>query len=114
MVSSRQFLHGLSRDPVLQKLDRRLIAERGVTTTPVVESLDVIEQIGARLVVRRVASAMHAFVLQAVEEALRRRVDAPMSNLADEQYPLSRPGSADKAREQCSASNIAGFPSSTD
>ena len=69
----------LSRDPVLQELNRRVIAERGVAATPVVKDFDVIEQIGDRLLARRVARPMHAFVLEAVEEALRRRVDAPMS-----------------------------------
>ena len=64
----------LSRDPVLQELNRRVVAERGVATTPVVKHFDVIEQIGDRLLAGRVARALHPFVLQAVEEALRGRV----------------------------------------
>jgi hypothetical protein len=36
----------LIRDPVLQELNRRAVAERGVAATPVVEHFDVIEQIG--------------------------------------------------------------------
>lgn len=59
---------------MLQVLGRRPIAERGMTTTPVVKHLDVIEQIGARFIVRGVTRAVYAFVLQAVEEAFRRRV----------------------------------------
>jgi hypothetical protein len=50
-----------------------------VAATPVVKDFDVVEQIGDRLLARRVACSMHAFVLQAVEEAIRGRVDAPMS-----------------------------------
>lgn len=68
MVSSRQFPFCLSRDPVLQKLGRRLIAERGVTTAPVVKDLDVVEQVGPRLVMRGVAGAVDPFVLQTVEK----------------------------------------------
>jgi hypothetical protein len=45
-----------------------------VAATPVVEHLDVVEQIGNGLGATRVARAMHPFVLQAVEEALRGRV----------------------------------------
>ena len=48
---------------MLQELGRRLIAERGVTTTPVLEDLDAIEQVGLRLVMRSVAGAVHPFVL---------------------------------------------------
>lgn len=65
----------LSLDPILQELSRRRVAERGVATTPVVVGhFDVIEQIGNRLGAGRVARAINPFVLQAVEEALRRRV----------------------------------------
>jgi hypothetical protein len=42
----------LSRDPVLQELDRRLVAERGVATTPVVKHFDVVEQVGSGFVPR--------------------------------------------------------------
>ncbi len=42
----------LTRDPVLQELNRRVIAERGVAATPVVKDFDVIEQIGDRLLAR--------------------------------------------------------------
>ena len=64
----------LTRDPVLKELNRRVVTERGVTTTPVVEHFDVVEQIGDRVLSVRVARAVHPLVLQAVEEALRRRV----------------------------------------
>ena len=64
----------LIRDPVLQELNRRVVAERGVAATPVVEHFNVIEQIGSRILPRRVACAMHPFVLQAVKETLRRCV----------------------------------------
>ncbi len=45
----------LIRDQVLQDLNRRVVAERGVATTPVVKHLDVIEEIGDRFVSRGVA-----------------------------------------------------------
>ncbi len=41
---------------------------------PVVERLDVVEQIRLRLGPRTVVGAMHPLILQAVEEALARRV----------------------------------------
>ena len=80
MVSSRQFPLLLSRDPVMQELARRLIAQRGVTTTPVVEHLDVVEQVRHRGGTRDVTGAVHPFVLQAIGEAFRRRVS--------QQFPL--------------------------
>lgn len=40
----------LIRDPVLQELNRQVVAARGVVATPVVEDFDVIEQIGDRFV----------------------------------------------------------------
>ena len=61
----------LSRDPVLQELNRRMVAERGVAATPAVEDFDVIEQVRDGLFSRRVACAVHPFILQAVGEALR-------------------------------------------
>ena len=60
----------LNRDPVVQELSRRFIAERGVAATPIVERFDVSKEISDRLVPRRVTHTVHALVLQAVEEAL--------------------------------------------
>ncbi len=79
--SSRQFWLMLSRDPVLQELNRRLVAERGVATTPVVKHFDVVEQIGDGCGAGCVARAVYPFVLQAVKEALRRRI-VPAVSLA--------------------------------
>ena len=62
-VSCRQILLMLSRDPVIEELSRRLVAERGVATAHVVEDLDVIEQIGDGLGAGGVARAVHPFVL---------------------------------------------------
>ena len=104
----------LNRDPVVQELSRGLVAERGVAAIPIVERLDVRKKIGDRFVPRRVTRTMHALVLQAVEETFGRCIDAPMSSLDSERHPLNRPGSADTAREQYSASGIVEFPSSTD
>src|SRR5512133_2415422 len=64
----------LSAEPVLQELRRRGVAERGMQTPAVVERLDVVEEVGLRRGLRTVAGAMHPFILQAVEEALCRRV----------------------------------------
>jgi hypothetical protein len=64
----------LIRDPDLQELNRRVIAERGVVATSVVENFKVIEQIGDRFLSRRVASTVHSFDLQTVEESLGGRV----------------------------------------
>ena len=50
-----------------------------MTTNAVVEHFDVLEHVGSRLVAGFVANAVHALILQTVEEALARRVDAPMS-----------------------------------
>ena len=69
-----------SRDLVNEELSWRLLAERGVVTTPVVEDLDVIEQICDGLGAGGVARAVHPFVFQTVEEAIRGRIDAPMSS----------------------------------
>lgn len=69
-------------DLVLQEPMRRAVAQRGVATTPVVEHLDVLEQISLRVGSRRVGRPMHPLVLQAVEEALGGCVDAPMSSSA--------------------------------
>ena len=51
-----------------------------MAATPVVEHLDILEQIGDCVLACRVACAVDPFVLQAVEEAFGRRVDAPMSS----------------------------------
>ena len=88
----------LNHDPVVHELSRRFVAERGVAATPIVKRLDVSKEIGDRFVPRRVARTVHALVLQAVEEAFRRCVDAPMSSLADERRPLSPTRSADTTR----------------
>ena len=50
-----------------------------MATTAVVKQLDVFEQIGFRVLMRTVARGVNPFFLQAVEEAFRRSIDAPMS-----------------------------------
>ena len=62
----------LSADPVFQELHRR--AERGMATSEIVERLDVVKDVGNGFGPRAVAGAMHPLILQAVEEALARRV----------------------------------------
>src|SRR6266508_1497813 len=64
----------LSRDPVTQELSRRLVTERGVTTTPIVKDFDIRKEVGYRGVSRLVACAVHSFILQAVEEAFARSI----------------------------------------
>jgi hypothetical protein len=64
----------LSADPVLQELYGRGVAERGMATSSVVERLDVVEQVGLWRGPGRVAGTMRPLILQAVEEALARRV----------------------------------------
>ena len=64
----------LTPDPVRDEVLWRDIAQRGMSAHPVVERLDVAEGVGNRLGSRFVASAMHPLTLQAVEEALARRV----------------------------------------
>ncbi len=66
-------------DPVLEEPNRRAVAQRGVAATPVVEHLDVLEQVGLRVGSRYVGRPMHPLVLQAVEEALGGRVVPPAS-----------------------------------
>jgi hypothetical protein len=51
-----------------------------MTTTAVIKHFDVFEQVCCGIPVGLVARGMDPFVFQAVEEALRRRVDAPMSS----------------------------------
>ena len=63
----------------MQKLNRRHEPERRVTATAVIKHFDVFEEVRRGVLVRSVARGMHSLVLQAVEEAFRRRVDAPMS-----------------------------------
>jgi hypothetical protein len=60
----------LIRDPVLQELNRRMVAERGVAATPVVKHFNVVEQVGDGLATRVVAHFMHPLVLKTVEETL--------------------------------------------
>jgi hypothetical protein len=50
-----------------------------MTTTAVKKHFDVFEQVRCGVTVRPVARDMDSFVLQAVEEALRRHIDAPLS-----------------------------------
>jgi len=64
----------LSVDPVFHEFRWRGVAERGMSTSVVVEQLDIVEQIGLRFGPRTVAGAMHPLILQAVEETLGRRV----------------------------------------
>ncbi len=64
----------LSTDPVLQEPNRRLALERGVAATPVVEHLDVLEQVSDGFLAGGVACTVHPFVLEAVEEAFGRRI----------------------------------------
>ncbi len=61
-------------EPLLQEANRRAVAQRGVAATPVVERLDVLEQVGLRVGAGRVRRAVHPLVFEAVEEALGRRV----------------------------------------
>ena len=63
--------------PCFVERHRTDTAERCVTTNAVVEHLDVVEDVGARCVTRFISGPMHALVLQAVEEAFARCVDAP-------------------------------------
>jgi hypothetical protein len=93
----------LIRDPVLQVLNRRLVAERGVAATAVVEFLDVIEQIGNGLGAARVACVMHPFVLQAFEEAPGRGV-VPAVSLAAYR---ARPANLGKLASECVARILA-------
>ena len=53
---------------------RALVVQRGVTASPIVKHLDVVKQIALGVFPREVALVEHPFVLQAVEEALHRRV----------------------------------------
>ena len=71
----------LSANPVIYELGWQLVTERRVTAPLVAELLDVVEQVGLRLVPRGVMGAMHPLVFQAVEEAVRRRLE-PALNLS--------------------------------
>ena len=64
----------LTPDPVVQELPWRGVAERRMPAPAVVERLDVIEGVSNRCPSGFVAGAMHPLILQAVEEALGRRV----------------------------------------
>ena len=84
----------LIRDPVVQKLNGRTIAERGVAAIPVAEQPDVVEQVGNSLGTGRVARTIHPVVLQAVDEALRGHVVPAVARRLVEQtapYSLSLP-----------------------
>jgi hypothetical protein len=83
----------LTFDPIVQELLWRGIAQRGVSAPAVVERLDVVEGVGNRLGSRFVAGTMHPLVLEAVEEALGRRVIPAVPFRLIEQimpYPFSR------------------------
>lgn len=70
----------LSFGPIPKELLRRNKAERLMTTIAVVKYCNIFEQIGLRVLMRSVARGVNPFVLQAVEEAFRRGIDAPMSS----------------------------------
>ena len=53
-----------------------------MTTTAVVKHFDIFEQIGLRVLMRLIARGVNPFVLQAIEEAFRPGIDAPMSSSA--------------------------------
>ena len=53
--------------PVREVLNGRAVAQRGVVATPVVEHLEVLEQVGLRISSRHAARAVNPFVVQAVE-----------------------------------------------
>ena len=56
-------------DPRLEKLCGRAVAQRRVLPFSVVEHIDVFEGDRLDLGLRRVANAMHPFILEAVEPA---------------------------------------------
>ena len=64
----------LSDDPFIQKSHGRSVAKCGVDSPPAIKRFDSVEQISLRCGRRNVAGAMHPLILQAVEEAVRRRV----------------------------------------
>ena len=64
----------------MQERGRGQVGQAGVAAAPVIEHGDVLEQIARRLVSSRIACAMNPLILEAVEEALGRGVDAPMSS----------------------------------
>ena len=64
----------LNADPVFQEFHGRGVAERGMLPSPVVERLDIVEQVDIRCSPRTVAEVMPPLILQIVEETLRRRV----------------------------------------
>ena len=61
-------------DLVLQKLNRRPVAEGRMLPFPVVEDLDVFKGRRLDLGVCGIANTLHSFVLEAVEPAFGRRV----------------------------------------
>ena len=61
----------LNADSVFQKSRLGVSSQRRVSPPAVVERFDVVEQISDGFVPCRVAGAMHQFILQAVQEALR-------------------------------------------
>jgi hypothetical protein len=65
---SRDLLLVLTRDAVLQELNRRAVAERGVAATSVVEHFDIVEQVGDGLCTRGVARAVHRSFFRLLKE----------------------------------------------
>src|ERR1700736_3495263 len=72
--SCRLSCYRLPIQPRLVERYRTDTTERCVTANSIVEDLDVFKHVSTRCVARFVAHSMHALVLQAVEEALARRV----------------------------------------
>ncbi len=93
MALCSQFPLLLSADPGFPGLQWRGAAERGMLSPPVMERLDGIEQISLRSGPRNVASTMPPLALQAVDDALGRRVFPAISLAAHRaDHPaLSRP-----------------------
>lgn len=54
----------LRPDPILQEFHGRGVAERGMLLFPVVERLDVVEDIGDGFLSRFMAGAMHPLILR--------------------------------------------------
>src|SRR6516165_9477745 len=71
-------------------------AEVTVAAGSIVEHLDVVEDVGAGELARFVDSLAYALFLQGAEEGFGDRIDAPMSNWANERYLPGRPKSVDR------------------
>lgn len=75
MASSRRFALMLMRDPVLQELNQRMVAESGVAAAAVAER-NVIKQIGNSLVPRHVSGSMNPFYWKLLNIELAESVSA--------------------------------------